>query len=380
MTQSMSILPGSSIGMLGGGQLGRMFTMSARSMGYEVVILDPDENSPAGKLANRHLCADYTDEAVLAELASSCAVVTTEFENIPAGSLDFLEERAVVRPSSSAVSIAQDRILEKTFLKDNSIATAEFCVIHNQLDLQQACDQIQFPAILKVARFGYDGKGQVIVESIDDAQTAWNSLDNESCVLEQKVSLDKEVSIVLAREVSGKVTAYSAAENVHVNGILDMSIVPARIEAELIEQVNQIATRIAERLNYIGVMAVEFFISDGNVMVNEIAPRPHNSGHFTLDGCLTNQFEQQVRMVCGLPAGDTRLLAPTVMVNILGNAWKNDQPPPWEALLNHTNVKLNLYGKKQVRPTRKMGHFNVVSDSVEHALEIAKQVRDSFQI
>lgn len=374
----MKILPGSTLGMLGGGQLGRMFTIAARTMGYEVVVLDPDKGSPAGKLASRHLCADYSDQTALDEIATSCDAITTEFENVPASTLEALAKSCPVRPGAQAVTITQDRIHEKNFLRDNGFPTAPFAVIHSLDDLKSAIDEIGTPAILKVSRFGYDGKGQFSIKAQSDADKGWENLKGEACVLEQRMPLDIEVSVVMARGLEGEVTTYPVAENIHEEGILDVSVVPARIDKELETKVTDMAKQIATVLDYVGVMAVEFFISNGELLVNEIAPRPHNSGHYTLDACVTDQFEQQVRAVCGLPLGDTRLLSPVVMINMLGDIWHGGNAPKWQKLLDHPNVKLHLYGKHVARPGRKMGHFNVLASNIDDALNLANELKDQL--
>jgi 5-(carboxyamino)imidazole ribonucleotide synthase len=371
----MTILPGSTIGMLGGGQLGRMFTIAARTMGYDVIVVDPDNNSPAGQLATRHICADYADPTTLTIMAEDCDVVTTEFENIPVSTLEQLAATCPVRPGSQAVTITQDRIHEKTFLRDHNIPTAPFVVIESEQDLATGSEQIGTPAILKVSRFGYDGKGQYTISTTQQAAQGWQALNHEPCVLEQRMPLDIEVSVVLARGVDGQVVTYPIAENIHEHGILDISIVPARINEVIRKQVIETAIHITNELDYIGVMAVEFFVSNGKVLVNEIAPRPHNSGHYTLDACVTDQFEQQVRAVCGLPLGDTRLLSPVVMVNMLGDLWHEGEAPDWQVLLSHDNVKLHLYGKHQARPGRKMGHYNVVAETIDKALMLASEIQ-----
>lgn len=371
----MTILPGSTIGMLGGGQLGRMFTIAARTMGYEVIVVDPDSNSPAGQLATRHICAQYDDPATMAIIAEDCDVVTTEFENIPSAMLEQLASSCPVRPGSHAVEITQDRIHEKTFLRDQNIPTAPFAIIQSEQTLQDGVEQIGVPAILKISHFGYDGKGQVSIKTPEQATEGWQTLQKEPCVLEQRMPLDIEVSVVLARGVNGEVVTYPVAENVHEHGILDVSIVPARIDESARKQVIETATHIANELDYIGVMAVEFFVSQGKLLVNEIAPRPHNSGHYTLDACVTNQFEQQVRAICGLPLGDTRLLSPVVMVNMLGDLWHGGEAPDWAQLLSHDNVKLHLYGKHEARAGRKMGHYNVVANSIDKALLLASEIQ-----
>lgn len=375
----MMILPGSTLGMLGGGQLGRMFTIAARNMGYEVIVLDPDTNSPAGKLANEHICAEYTDQPALDTLNKRCAAITTEFENIPASILEQLAASCPVRPGARAVTITQDRIHEKTFLRDKGFPTAPFAVIKTDADLVQGLNNITTPAILKVSRFGYDGKGQYAVKSADDLQAGWQALGGNECVLEQRMLLDVEISVVLARSTTGEMTSFPAGENLHVNGVLDVSIVPARVDASVREQAINMATDIAEALDYIGVMAVEFFISNGKLLVNEIAPRPHNSGHYTLDATVTSQFEQQVRAVCGLPLGDTRLLSPVVMVNMLGDLWHGGQAPHWDKLLSHSNIKLHLYGKHEARPGRKMGHYNVLASKLDDALQLAREIQQQLE-
>ena len=374
----MKILPGTTLGMLGGGQLGRMFTIAARTMGYEVIVLDPDKESPAGKLATTHICADYADQAALEQIAKSCDAITTEFENVPASTLEALAKTKPVRPGAKAISIAQDRIQEKNFLKDNGFYTAPFAVINSLEDLKNSISKIGTPAILKVSRFGYDGKGQFGINAESDIEKAWQTLEGEACVLEQRMPLDIEVSVVLARGIEGEVVTYPVSENIHEGGILDVSVVPARINKALEIKVTDMAKQIATALDYVGIMAVEFFISNGELLVNEIAPRPHNSGHYTLDACVTDQFEQQVRAICGLPLGDTRLLSPVVMINMLGDIWHNDQAPKWQKLLNHPNVKLHLYGKKEARPGRKMGHFNVLAENIDDALKLAEDLKNQL--
>lgn len=373
------ILPGATLGMLGGGQLGRMFTTAAQTMGYKVIVLDPDKDSPAGIIADQHICAAYNDETALTQLAAECAAISTEFENIPATTLAFLEQRTVVHPSSQALAKTQNRNIEKNFIRSQGIATVPFVSIYQRNDLAKAAEQIQFPAILKVATFGYDGKGQVVCQDLDAAYVAFDSLDQKECVLEQRIDLQREISVVLARSDSGDINAFPVAENVHVNGILHSTMVPSNASAVLTEAAIEKASKIAEGLNYVGTLAVEFFISQQDeVIANEIAPRPHNSGHYTLDACLTSQFEQQVRMLCGLPGGDVSLQSPVVMINLLGDVWGRSQPH-WAKLLAEPNIKLHLYGKKAARPGRKMGHFNVLADDTGSAMQQAEQVFTALQ-
>jgi len=368
MTNNTSmILPGATLGMLGGGQLGRMFTVAAQTMGYKVIVLEPDINSPAGIIADQHICAKYDDETALQQLAELCDAVTTEFENIPATTLSYLEAKTTVHPSSKALSLTQNRIVEKEFIQSAGINVAPFAAIRKSADIDTIADSFTFPAILKVANFGYDGKGQVVCKTVNDVRVAFTEMDQVECVLEQRIDLEREVSTVLARSQTGEITFFPIAENVHVNGILHTTTVPSNVDNTLIEQAKEKAGKLAEGLNYVGLMAVEFFISQqGEVIANEIAPRPHNSGHYTLDACPTSQFEQQVRMLCGLPSGDCSLTSPVVMVNLLGDVWGKSQPH-WDSLLSQANIKLHLYGKKEARAGRKMGHFNVLNSDIKQA-------------
>lgn len=372
------ILPGATLGMLGGGQLGRMFTIAARTMGYHVIVLDPDPDSPAGRIADEHLHAGYRDDWALAQIADQCAAVTTEFENIPADSLAFLEKHLPVRPSSNALRATQNRIREKTLIRDIGLQTAEFATVTTPSELEEACARIPAPCLLKRASSGYDGKGQSLVHNFSEALVAFQKFDQEPCVLESKVNLACEISVVLARSSNGDICYFPVAENQHSNGILAYSIVPARVDEKLAEQARQASARLAETLDYCGVMAVEFFVTDkGELLVNEIAPRPHNSGHYTLDACSASQFEQQVRMVCDLPAAHIKLNTPVVMANLLGDVW-GDRGPAWQKLFAHQRVKLHLYGKREARPGRKMGHFCYLDDDAGQALTMSRTLIDQL--
>ncbi len=373
----LPILPGATLGILGGGQLGRLFTLAARTMGYKVMVLDPDAASPAGQMADVHLQADYADHAALKQLGEACAAVTTEFENVPAASLIELAAHCRVCPGADAVAIAQDRSHEKSWLADHGFATAPFALIESEGDLDAALADIGTPALLKVSRFGYDGKGQARVDTLHQGRATFHEFGGQPCVLEGFVKLECEVSVVLARNDAGECMLFPVAENRHVNGILDVSIVPARVPDRFAREACDTARAVADRLGYVGVMAVEFFVADGRLMINEIAPRPHNSGHYTLDACVTDQFEQQVRTLAGLPLGDTRLLSPAVMVNILGDRWQNGGPH-WDILLSHPQIKLHLYGKEAARAGRKMGHFNVLDADPVAAFRLAEQMRDAL--
>ena len=373
------ILPGATLGILGGGQLGRLFVVAARTMGYAVVVLDPDRDSPAAQLADRHIQASYTDNYALEHLARTCVAITTEFENVPASSLEYLAGVCQVRPSGAVLAITQDRIREKNFLQSNGFDTAPFVAVDQRQALWEALQQVATPALLKLSRAGYDGKGQRWVRDLGEAETAFDDLGGKPCVLERCITIQTEISVVIVRGVDGCVVAYPPSENCHRKGVLDVSIVPARILPEIGARATQITIRIAELLEYRGVMAVEFFIlQDGNLLINEIAPRPHNSGHYTLDACRTSQFEQQVRVLCGLPLGDADLLGPAVMVNLLGDLWRGDQAPPWDQVLSHPRAKLHLYGKREARPGRKMGHFTYLGESVEEALSQVLAIQDAL--
>ncbi len=374
------ILPGATLGILGGGQLGRMFAVAARTMGYRVMVFDPDPASPAAQVADACLTGSYDDPQALARMARECAAVTTEFENVPAASLKFLAGLVPVRPSAAAVAIAQDRTREKAFLRDHGFATARFEVISDAAGLAPALRRIGAPALLKASRLGYDGKGQVRVEDLASAQRGFAELGGTTCVLEERVRLETEISVVLGRGVDGEIRCYPVAENRHRDGILDLSLVPARIEGEIGRRAVAIAADIAVKLDYCGVLAVEFFVcGDGRLLVNEFAPRPHNSGHWTLDAAATSQFEQQVRALCGLPLGDTRLLSPAAMVNLLGDLWRDGEAPAWDRMLRHPEVKLHLYGKRQARPGRKMGHFTCLGETQEAALNLALEIKEELR-
>ncbi len=372
------LLPGSTLGMLGGGQLGRMFSIAARTMGYRVIVLEPDPDSPAAQVADKHIVTAYDDEAGLAELGKSCDVVTTEFENIPASVLNQLTQYCPVYPSAEAVEKAQDRIIEKDFILSCGLLPVPYGVITTQSDIAKAVEAIEFPAILKTARFGYDGKGQQLVNSHAELTAAYQAVGQVACVVEQRIDLECEISVILGRNQNGESQVFPVAENIHKDGILFQTRVPARVDSNIAQAAQVAAKRMADKLEYVGILAVEFFVTkQGELLVNEMAPRTHNSGHYSIDACLTSQFEQQVRMVCGLPFGDTRLLSPVVMVNLLGDLWdlqgtdpKKNQPD-WEKVLKNHVSKLHLYGKKEARAGRKMGHFCTLSETLQEAQRIA---------
>ena len=367
------IPPGSTLGLLGGGQLGRMFTLRARDMGYEVIVLEPDPLSPAGAVATRHLKAAYDDPTALEELARQAAAVTTEFENVPAETLAYLSRHTICRPGAAAVAIGQDRITEKSFLRSAGFATADFDPVTSPADLSRAWDRIGMPAVLKTSRLGYDGKGQAVVNRYDEAAAAFDRFGRVPCVLERRLDLEREVSVVLARGSDGTVAPFPVGENVHVRGILHTTVVPAAVSPELAAQARDTAVAVADRLDYVGVLGVELFIAEGGrIFVNELAPRPHNSGHYTMDACAVDQFEQQVRCLAGLPLGDPRLLSPVCMINLLGDLWAGGEPK-WAAALAIPGVRLHLYGKKEARPGRKMGHLNCLATAPDEAVDVARR-------
>ena len=359
--------------MLGGGQLGRMFALAAAQMGYRVWVYDPSEHSPAGEIAARHICAEYDDQQALKEFGLACQVVTTEFENIPAETLRLLQDYCQVCPNPESVYIAQNRIREKQFINDLGIPTSAFIAVNSVEDLQQA-SQLQWPCILKTAQFGYDGKGQTVANNLQEAQAAYMSFNQVPCILEEKVNLETEISVVLGRNSNDEVCYFPVARNEHKNGILHISSVPARVSHDIQTYACEIALQIAHKLDYVGIFTVEYFIdTEQRLLVNEIAPRVHNSGHYSMDACNISQFEQQVRIVCGLTPADTINHSAVAMVNILGDAWVDGELPVDE-LLQDVNVKLHLYGKQGAKPGRKMGHFNVLADDVVDAKAHAEHV------
>lgn len=376
-----AIPPGAWLGLLGGGQLGRMFCMAAQSLGYRVVVLDPGHHSPAGSVADRHIAADYLDTRGLADLAALAAGATTEFENVPAAALDFLARTARVTPTAASVAIAQDRISEKMFLSGHALPVAAFAVLRNDDDVSTLKAGL-LPGIVKSARLGYDGKGQVHVRTLDDVRRAQMSMRGQPCVLEALVPLACEVSVIVARDEHGNALTWPVAENMHRDGILDVSVAPARIPAALAGEARAIALRVATLLDYRGVLCVEMFVdTSGGLLVNEIAPRPHNSGHYTIDACITSQFEQQARVLAALPMGDTRQHTPAVMVNLLGDLWfdapaaTSPREPDWPAVLRQPQAKLHLYGKVEPRRGRKMGHVTCLGATLDDALATAGAIR-----
>lgn len=382
------ILPGAWLGMLGGGQLGRMFCTAAQAMGYRVAVLDPDQASPAGSVADRHLCAAHDDEAALIELGELCAAISTEFENVPAASLDLLARHSLVSPASQCLAIAQDRIAEKRFIAETGIAVAPHFEIASASALANLTDEqlnTVLPGILKTARLGYDGRGQVSVATPDEVRSAHQSLGAVACVLEKRLPLAYEVSALITRGFDGQTVVYPLAQNTHHNGILAYTSAPAPdVSPTLVVQAQQAALKIAARMDYVGVLCVEFFVlQDGSLIANEMAPRPHNSGHYTIDACTTSQFEQQVRAMTAMPLGDTRQHCAAVMLNVLGDCWlvgESLQTPPWQQVAAIPAAHLHLYAKQEARKGRKMGHITLTAPTLARAQVAARECAQLLNI
>ncbi len=376
---SRSYPPGSTIGVMGGGQLGRMFAMAARRMGYRVHIFTPEENSPAGQFADLTRIADYDNEAAVHRFAEGVDLVTFEFENIPVATAEWCARDVDVRPAGSILHIAQNRLREKNFLADSGIPVAPFRAVRSEHELAAALEQIGRPAILKTAAFGYDGKGQQTINAREDVEEIWRASSADELVLEGAIDFEKEISVIVARNADGEMATFPVCENLHRNHILDLTVVPARIEETVEREAAKLARAIAEKLQLVGLLAVEMFLqSDGKIIVNELAPRPHNSGHWTIEGCLTSQFEQQVRAVCGLSLGGTEILRPAAMANLLGELWQNGGPN-WPAALAVKGVHLHLYGKNEPRPRRKMGHLTALAESAEKAIAKVTEARTALR-
>ncbi len=366
---SALILPGSTLGVLGSGQLGRMFAIAARRMGYRVHVLSPDDDTPTGQVADRELRAKYDDLDAVAEFARGVSVVTFEFENVPAATTDVCERFCPVRPGGNVLHTTQNRIREKTFLREAGIPVTPFWPVRNREQLQAAIGEAGLPAVLKTAEWGYDGKGQAKITSLAEADAVWPKFADGESVLEAFIDFDCEISVVAARGADGQIVTYAPSLNTHAHHILDVSVAPALIKPQVAKSAEAIAREIMQRLEVVGVLCVEFFVDwQDQLMVNELAPRPHNSGHLTIDACTSCQFEQQVRAVCGLPLGSTRQHRPAAMANLLGDVWQNGEPR-WSAALAMPDIKLHLYGKAEPRPGRKMGHLTALGDTPEMARE-----------
>ncbi len=367
--------PNSTIGIFGSGQLGRMFAIEARKMGYRVHTFSPDSDTPTGQVADVETAAPYDDLDAVREFARSVDVITFEFENVPSSTVEAAANFVGVYPKGEILHTTQNRLREKTFLADNGFPVTPFRHITSLEELKAGVESLGTPAILKTAGFGYDGKGQAKITSLDDLETAFAAMNGLDVVLEAFVDFEKEVSVVCARGQNGEFAHYGIIENEHKDHILDVSFAPALVSEKVCAEGIEIARNIAEKFSYVGTMCVEFFLTaDDKLLVNEIAPRPHNSGHLTFGPCVTSQFEQQVRAVCGLPLGSTEFYRPAAMVNLLGDIWTNGEPN-WAAALKDPDVKIHLYGKADPRPGRKMGHLTAVAESAFAAMQASRKAR-----
>lgn len=377
---SHTINPGSTIGVLGGGQLGRMFAMAARRLGYRVHTLAPEHDTPTGQIADVEVVSPYDDLDRIRDFAKGVDVITFEFENVPAAAVAAAESFALVRPSGEALEIAQHRLREKRFLSSRGIPVAPHVNVQSDEDLLAGVASLGRPCVLKTAALGYDGKGQVTIGPDVDPIAAWQQLGRQEAVLETFVDLEREISVIGARGIDGQMSFFEPFENVHANHILDVTTAPAGIRINLAADALEITRTILDELEYIGLLCVEFFVTrNGRLLVNELAPRPHNSGHLTFDACRTSQFEQQLRAICGFPLGSTDQIQPAAMVNLLGDLW-TDGEPNWGRALSMPDVKLHLYGKSTPRPGRKMGHITVMSPSAAEARERALAARNLLRV
>ncbi len=369
------ILPNSTIGVFGSGQLGRMFAIEARKMGYRVHTFSPESDTPTGQVADIETSASYDDLDAVRQFARSVDVVTFEFENVPSATVDAAAQFVDVHPKGGILHTTQNRLREKIFLADSGFPVARFKHIRTVEDLHIGAKEIGLPAILKTAGFGYDGKGQVKLNGVETIESAFANLNGQEAVLEAFIDFDKEVSVVCAHDQLGNFAHYGVIENEHSKHILDVSFAPAIVSEKVFAEAVDIARSIAEIMDYVGTLCIEFFVTkDEKLLVNELAPRPHNSGHLTFDACVTSQFEQQLRAVCGLPLGSTEFYRPAAMANLLGELWQNGEPK-WADAITKTNLKLHLYGKMQPRPARKMGHLTAIANTADEAVKLAREAR-----
>ena len=375
MTPARLFPPGSTVGVMGSGQLGRMLAIAARRMGYRIHVFSPEKGTPAGQLADLEIAAPYEDQAAVTAFAKGIDVLTFEFENIPAASVEWAAAHCVVRPAGSVLDICQHRLREKQFLAGAGIPVAPFAPVSTSAELATALAAIGTPAVLKTASFGYDGKGQLKINSPADADAV--DLATPS-VLERFIPFSKEISVIVARGLGGETATFPVCENIHRHHILDLTIAPARIDPEVEQAARALACTIADRLDLVGLLAVEMFLlPDNTLLVNELAPRPHNSGHYTFDACVTSQFEQQLRAICGLSLGSTDLLRPAAMANLLGDLWSQGEPN-WPAAAAFPGVKIHLYGKTGPRSGRKMGHLTALAPSLDLAISEVRAARNSL--
>lgn len=370
--------PGATIGVLGSGQLGRMFALAARRMGYRVHTLSPDYDSPTGQISDLEVTAPYDDLDAIAEFARRVDVVTFEFENVPVPAAETAARFAPVRPAGSVLHTTQQRIREKSFLRNAGLPTTPYREVHSPEELSRAVNEIGCPAVLKTAAFGYDGKGQFRIASLSDVAQAWDAIGQQEAVLEAFIDFEREISVVAARGADGQFVHYGAIENQHSRHILDVSVAPAGVTSAVANEAIEMTRCVLEKLGVVGVLCVEFFVTRGHeLLINELAPRPHNSGHLTVDACITSQFEQQLRAVCGLPLGSTAMHRPAAMANLLGDLWSSREPD-WRAACAFPEIKLHLYGKSEPRPGRKMGHLTALNSDPEEAYRTVLKARQSL--
>jgi 5-(carboxyamino)imidazole ribonucleotide synthase len=380
MSRNISpILPGATLGMLGGGQLGRMFSLAASRLGYKVIVFAPESDSPAGEVSYQHICAPYEDEERLLKFARDVAVISLEFENIPVATLERVSELAPVRPGPKVLAVSQHRIKEKSTLQAAGFLVTPFLPVEPDTDLTKVAQELGLPLVLKTVQFGYDGKGQQIVRSLDQLQSARQNLGDGLLIAETMIDFRAEVSILVARNPQGETVVYPLVENEHRNHILDVTRCPVSSELLALDHAaQQIALGVADTLQLEGLLCIEFFVAGDQLMINEIAPRPHNSGHWTIEGCVTSQFEQQVRAICNLPLGSTELVGPCAMVNILGDLWGTGSPD-WKLAMQQARTYLHLYGKSKAVAGRKMGHITQLADSSRQASANLRNLREAMK-
>ncbi|MCO5190557.1 MAG: 5-(carboxyamino)imidazole ribonucleotide synthase [Anaerolineae bacterium] len=374
------ILPGAIIGILGSGQLGRMLAIAARTMGYRVAVFSPGSSTPTGQIANLEVTADYNDLDAVRDFAQQVDVVTYEFENVPAATAAAVAEFVPLRPGTHVLHVAQNRLREKDALAAAGLPVTPYRPVRSSADLERGVAELGLPCILKTAESGYDGKGQVRLDSAENLSVAWHAMQGREAILESFVPFERELSVVAARGSDGAFAHYGVIENDHVNHILDVSTAPSVVGVAISAEAERLTRAVLKTLDVVGVLCVEYFLTgDGSLLINEIAPRPHNSGHLTIDACVTSQFEQQLRAVCGLPLGSADFHAPAAMVNLLGDLWQNGEPD-WQALCAFPRVKLHLYGKQEARIGRKMGHITATADTTTHAKTIALRARHALTV
>lgn len=376
---SHAIHPGAVLGVLGSGQLGRMFAIAARRMGYRVHVFSPDDDTPTGQVADREVQGSYEDLNAIAQFAKQVSVVTFEFENVPADTAETAAKFAPVRPAGNVLHTTQHRIREKTFLRNSGLPVPPFERVASEAELQRAVAKLGSPVVLKTAAWGYDGKGQAVIRNPDDIPATWRKLNTPEAICESFVDFRCELSVVGARSMTGEIVTYSPFENSHRNHILDVTTFPARVKPAVAAQATELARTVLQQLNVVGVLCVELFLTpDDRLLINELAPRPHNSGHLTIDACVSCQFEQQVRAVCGLPLGSTQQVSPAAMANLLGDEWEQGEPN-WEMALRFQQTKLHLYGKREPRPGRKMGHLTTLAPTADEAEQTVRAARESLR-